>query len=169
MWYVGSDTTATAVSSTVLYHPHNPRSIEILSREISSTFCTAEEIRSGTLLSSCNYLRACIDEAMCLSPGVGSILPREVMRGGIRVDDHYFPGGTILGTPCYAIHHHSFYYPSPFLYQPERWLVNESEGVSTESVSLAQSAYCPFGIGPRSCAGRYMVYTETSVVIARLV
>ena len=110
--------------------------MEILLREISSIFCTAKKIRLGILLSSYNYLHAYIDVAMRLSPGVGGILSREVMRGSIRMNNYYFPSGTILGTPCYIIYYHLSDYPSLFLYQPERWLINKSEGVNTESVAL---------------------------------
>ena len=138
-------------------------------KEISSTFRTVEEIRSGIFLFSCYYLCACIDKAMRFSLTVGGILLCEVLRGGISEDSHHFPSGTILGTPCYAVHHHSIYYSSTFLYKPERWLVSESKGVSTKHVALVQSAFCLFGIGPRTCAGRYMVYTKMGVVVVRLV
>ncbi|KAJ0347408.1 hypothetical protein KNSL1_006460 [Colletotrichum chrysophilum] len=40
-------------------------------RAESATLVVAEDIRIGAKLSSCNYLRACIDEALRMSPPVG--------------------------------------------------------------------------------------------------
>ena len=108
-----------------------------------------------------------------MTPGVGGILPREVLPGGITVDGKYFPPGVDVGVPIYALQHNSAYHPQPFDYIPERWLVDEeieSPGLgSAEAVALAKSAFCPFGVGPRGCVGKGMAYKELMIVVARLV
>ena len=106
---------------------------------------------------------------MRISPGVPGLLPREVQPGGLWISGTYFPPGTDIGVPHYAIHHNEAYYPDSFAYKPERWIIDEKTGVSEESVALAQSAFCPFSIGPRGCVGRALAMKEIMVVVARLI
>lgn len=49
------------------------------------------------------------------------------------------------------------------------WIVDPSGSVSEDDVALSQSALCPFGIGPRNCAGKALAYTEMSIILARIV
>ena len=185
----GTDTTATAISSTLFYLLHNPSALEKLTIEILTNFPSPdslESIRGGPALQSCAYLRACVDESLRMSPGVGGILPREVLPGGIEIDGQHFPPGVDVGVPIYTIQHNEAYHPQPWEFIPERWLVNEnpSNGKSEksdastpppgeigtpESVALAKSAFCPFSLGPRACVGKSMAYKEVMIVIARLV
>ncbi|MCJ1261249.1 hypothetical protein MMC22_001113 [Lobaria immixta] len=168
----GTDTTATAISSTLFYILHNSTVLAKLNDEVRTAFSQVEEIRGGGKLSECRYLRACIDEALRMTPGVGGILPREVLPGGIVVDNTYFPAGIDIGVPIYALQHNEAYHSQPFEYIPERWLVNENVQTglgSSESVALAKSAFCPFSLGSRGCVGKGMAYKELSIVLARLV
>ncbi len=115
-------------------------------------------------------MRAVIDEAMWLSPSVGSILPHEVLPGGIQVEGYDFPSGTIMGTPHYAIHHNEEYYPDPFTFKPDRWLAEDSRNLTTtKCLAMARSAFCPFSIGPRSCAASTIAYAEMELLLARVV
>jgi len=165
----GSDTTSTALASAFFYLVHNPEKLETLGKEIRSTFSDVEEIHSSPALNSCTYLRAVIDEGMRLSPPVGGILPREVLPGGLDVDGMHIPAGVVVGTPHYAIHHNPDYFPEPFSFVPERWIPNASPLVTKESVALAQSAFCPFSIGPRGCIGKGVAYVELMTSLARVV
>lgn len=168
----GTDTTATSITSTVFYILHNPTVLAKLNDEVRSAFTHVEEIRGGGKLSECHYLRACIDEALRMSPIVGGILPREVLSGGITVDNTYFPAGIDVGVPIYALQHNEAYHPQPFEYIPERWLLNENVKTgfgSLESVALARRAFCPFSLGPRACVGKGMAYKELSIILARLI
>ncbi|CDM28612.1 Cytochrome P450 [Penicillium roqueforti FM164] len=70
----GSDTTATTLAATLFYISREPSVYERVTREVRSCFASAEEIHAGTQLNSCQYLRACIDEALRLSPPAGSAL-----------------------------------------------------------------------------------------------
>lgn len=153
------------MAATLFYLVRNPHTLQLVTSEIRSKFSSAEDIHSGPLLTSCNYLRACIDEAMRLSPSVGGLLPREVLPGGITIDGHFIPEGIVVGTPHYTIHHNEHYYPDAWSYKPERWL---SSQVGEQNVAVAQSAFCPFSIGPRGCIGKGLAYLEMTVTLARV-
>lgn len=159
----GSDTTSTCIAATLFYLLHNAPALARLHADIDATFPSLEAIRSGPLLSRCQYLRACITESLRLSPPVGGLMAREVLTGGIEVDGRVFPKGTEIGTPHYALHHDAAYYPAPFLYQPERWLAGAGHDVAT-----AQSAFGAFSLGPRGCVGKAMAYQELMTVLARV-
>lgn len=150
----GSDTTSTALAATVFYLVHSPAEMKKLADEVRSAFNDVEDIRMGTTLSSLQYLRACIDEAMRLSPSVGGLLPREVLVGGMEIDGNHIPAGTVVGVPHYTVQHNADYHPQPFDFKPERWIAGSLTSVTTDSVALAQSAFCPFSVGPRGCIGK---------------
>lgn len=163
----GSDTSSTALSATFFYLTHNQQAYKTATREVRSIFNEVEEIHSGTALNSCIYLRACIDEAMRLSPPVGGLLPREVLAGGLSIDGHQVPEGTIVGTPHYTLHHNADYYPDPFKYSPERWIADKVTGITEQDVERAHSAFCAFSIGPRGCIGKGMAYMELMITLGR--
>ena len=167
----GSDTVATALAATLFYCLHYPPSLSRLQTEIRNLFADVDEIRSSQRLDSCHYLRACINEALRLSPPVGALLPREILAGGLTVDDQHFPEGIDIGVPHYALHHNELYYPDPFVFKPERWIVStdlDGENSSEASVAAAQSAFCAFSIGRYGCVGKTLAYAEMSVMLARI-
>jgi cytochrome P450 len=102
-----------------------------------------------------------------MSPSVGSSLLREVEAGGAVIDGDFIPPGYNVGTPIYAIHHNSAYFPDPFKFAPERWIVGEGQ-TTRESVDLALKAYIPFSYGPRSCLGKGMALTELLLTMATI-
>lgn len=151
MTILGSDTTATAISATFFYLSRNPECLSAVTQEVRSAFPDIECIRQGHALHSCIYLRACLDEAMCMSPRIPGVLWREILAGGVsihRSDNNegaeYFPAGLDVGTGIYAIHHNRIYFPDPFAYKPTRWL---SPHTPPDRVALARSAFMPFSSG----------------------
>jgi cytochrome P450 len=166
----GADTSSTCLAGTFFYLTHNPSVLSKLTQEVRATFQDIEDIKSGPQLNSCAYLKACIDETLRMSPPIGGLMPRDVLSGGATIDGHYIPAGTAVGCSAYAIHHKAAYFPSPFSYQPERWLSSSSNGTATkESIELAQAAFCPFSLGPRGCIGRSMAYMELMMTVGRTV
>lgn len=154
----------------------NPAALQKAAEEVRGKFGDVEEVCQGPILNSCTYLRACIDEGMRMSPPVGGILPREVLPGGITIDGEFIPEGAVVATPHYTIHHNPVYYPDPFAYKPERWTVGSQKSldgfgetsVSESDVALAQSAFCPFSVGPRGCIGKGLAYIELMTTLARV-
>ncbi|KAI0873979.1 cytochrome P450 [Hypoxylon argillaceum] len=159
----GSDTSSSALAATFFYLSGNARVYKRVSAEIRDAFRTAEDISLGPRLNSCVYLRACIDEALRLSPPVGGSLRDRAE--GMTIDDVYLPGGLDVGVGIYSLHHNAKYHKDPFNYIPERWLVGE--GASTkELVELARSAFTPFSSGPRGCIGKSFAYHEITLTMA---
>ncbi|KAF2676845.1 cytochrome P450 family protein [Lentithecium fluviatile CBS 122367] len=171
----GSDTTATAIASTLFYLMHYPKALARLQAEVRPRFSSLESIRPGTNLSTCRWLRACIDEAMRITPGVPGLLPRRVLAEGVTIAGEWFAPGTDLGVPHYAIHHNEALYPDSFAYRPERWIIgcssDSADGhvTSAEEVAKAESGFCAFSIGQRGCVGKALAMKELMVTIARLV
>jgi cytochrome P450 len=160
----GSDTTSITISATLFYLLHYPVSLAKTTTEVRNTFASVNEIRGGKILNGLVYLRACIDEALRLSPPVPSHLPREVLPGGLTIDGHYFPKGTVVGTAPYAIHHCKEYFPEPFVFRPERWIMDDNP----KSVATARAAFFSFSLGPRGCIGKSIAYIEATLALATL-
>lgn len=165
LMHAGSDTASITISSCIFYLLHDLPTLAALNEEIRSTLSSAEDIHSGPALNSCTYLRACIDEALRLLPPVPSHLPREVLAGGITVDGHWCPPGTVVGNSTWAIHHNAEYFPDPFTFRPERWIAKDDNG---EAVAMARSAFCAFSLGSRGCVGKSIAYVEVSLALANL-
>lgn len=178
------------MAATFFYLVRNEAALRTVTAEVRSKFSHVEDIVQGAALSSCTYLRACIDEAMRMSPSVGGIVPREVLPGGITIDGHTIPEGTVVGVPHYAIHHNPAYFPRPFEYVPERWITgarnplkrsgivatlskdgeaSAAEETTKDDVARSQSAFCPFSIGPRGCIGKGLAYVEMTTTLARTI
>ncbi|KAL1954077.1 hypothetical protein VTO42DRAFT_1765 [Malbranchea cinnamomea] len=144
---------------------HYPSTLVRLTLEIRSSFISVDQL-SGQSLKQLAYLRACIDEALRLCHH----LPREVLPGGLRIDEHYIPAGTIVVTVPFAIHHNPEYYPDPFKYRPERWIADDHAGglSSPETVALVRTAFCPFSIGRRGCIGDDIACLELEIAPSKL-
>ncbi|MCJ1396735.1 hypothetical protein MMC18_009627 [Xylographa bjoerkii] len=168
----GSDTTSTVFAAMFVYLMRNPIAYEKLAAEIRQTFSSVDDI-SYTLnpkLASCQYLRAFIDETLRMNPPGGAELPREVLPGGLTLHGGRVLGeGTKVGTAMYALHHNEFYFPEPFFFSPERWILDEKAGVTNESLAAARSAFAPFSIGARGCICKTLAYLEMSVPMARVI
>jgi cytochrome P450 len=155
----GGDTTTSALSAMFFYLSRYPLCYQQLVAEIRSTFTHGSEIVSGTKLSNCAYLRACIDETLRISPPIVTTLWRKIATDyednePFIVDGHFIPPGTDVGVNIFSIHHNHSYFPEPFIFKPERWLPGVSSS-ETEGRAI-HDAFTPFSMGPRGCAGKTM-------------
>lgn len=163
---IAGDTIKTSLSATFFYLSRNAGAYRKLADEIRSTFKNGSEI-NGQGIIGCQYLHACIDEALRMSPPAPGVLWREQAHETrdqpLVIDGHPIPKGTIIGVNTYSLHHNEYYFPDSFTYRPERWL----EEMEPEAEKRMREAFIPFSVGPRGCAGKSMAYLETSMVIAK--
>ncbi|RAH83811.1 cytochrome P450 monooxygenase [Aspergillus japonicus CBS 114.51] len=137
----GSDTTANALSATMHYLLHHPRSLAHLNTEIRTTFATEASIRfDAASPTTCPYLHACVNEAMRLAPSVPNAPPRAVLPGGIYLEGDFIPAGTVVGAPIYTLHRNAAYFDRPDEFRPERWL-DPSHSSSSSNSSPRGSGY----------------------------
>jgi cytochrome P450 len=163
----GSDTTAVSLSGIFFYLTGNPRQLQKLVDEIRTTFASTDEIVHEPKLLGCEYLRACIDEGMRLTPSGPCELPREVLRGGILIKGEYCPEGTIVATVPWVSSRNSNMFGDAEVFRPERWIVDESAGVTKETVARMRAGFHPFLTGPGSCVGKNLAMTEIMITVAR--
>lgn len=114
-----------------------------------------------------------------MSPPVASTLWREAISSSSSSDSdhtpfvvdghHVIPPGVQVGVSAYSLHHNETYFPEPFAFRPERWLVEVDDDDDDDSAALARmhAAFCPFSLGARGCAGKAMAYLEASLVVAK--
>lgn len=162
----GAEPFAVSLAASFFYLLHNPRVLKKATTEVRSTFSSPEEIRSGPKLNSLIYLQAVMEETLRRAPPVLGTLPRTVLQGGAVIDGDMIPAGTVVVVPTYSIHHREDYFPDPWAFRPERWIVGD--GVSLESVELAKRAFCPFSKGIRGCIGKNVAYLEFKLTLAHL-
>jgi cytochrome P450 len=151
------------------YLSRNETCYQKLASEVRSTFESSADIRGGSQLSSCRYLRACIDETLRICPPVPGTLWREMVSGDdtsqpFIIDGPVVPPDTTFGVSTYALHHNEEYFPEPFSYQPERWLEPAKDFTTRRQM---QDAFFAFSVGPRVCASKHMAYLEISLVVAK--
>ncbi|KAI1413499.1 cytochrome P450 [Hypoxylon sp. FL1857] len=178
LWYeafffiiAGGDTSATALSATLFYLSRNLKCYARLAAEVRTTFQSGDEI-CGSKLAGCQYLRACIDESLRMSPPSPGTLWRQLApeeEGGkpFVVDGHIIPNGTKVGVNTYSLHHNEEYFHDPFTYNPDRWLIGDSKDGGASRKAM-YDAFAAFSIGPRGCAGKPTAYLELSLALAKI-
>lgn len=149
------------------YLSRYPDCYKKLADEIRTTFAASDEIRTGEQLRRCDYLRACIHEALRLStPNTATMWrrqsPNDRTKEPLVIDGHEIPPGTDIGVNMYSIHHNAAYFPDPFIFRPERWLDS-----SPKQLAMMQKAWAPFTLGAHSCPGKAVAYLEISLTLAR--
>lgn len=159
---IGLDTTTSALCAVLFYLSRSEKAYKRLCSEIRSTFKEETHIRSGQQLKSCAYLHACIEEALRISPPVGSPPWREIGIGGETIAGHAIPQGCSVGTGIYSMHHNDAYFESPHDFVPERWLSDAEK----EGGKFYNPAFMPFSTGQRSCIGRSLAYSELLLTTA---
>jgi cytochrome P450 len=171
----GSDTTSEVFAAMLFYLIHNSCVLDRSKAEIREAFTSIGDVKAGSILSGCNFLRAVIDETLRMSPPAPSDLLREVLPGGLQAPGiaQLIPSGINVGSPIWAAHHDPETFPDPFHFHPERWIVGPSKSGreigSTESVEVAEASFFPFANGICGCPHRNLARLELSVTFAQLI
>jgi cytochrome P450 len=179
----GGSTTSTAMSGVFFYLSRNPDAYLRVASEVRAAFSSGKDIVQGPRLSSCKYLHAVIEETMRMSPSTLSLGWREQDQASVAagedfiVDGHLIPPGTQVAVSQFALQHDETYFPEPYKFRPERWLIlrDTDKGSTTDGAHTSQQnrptamrrAFAPFSVGDRGCAGKPMAWLEMRLAIAK--
>ncbi|KAJ9665637.1 hypothetical protein H2201_004329 [Coniosporium apollinis] len=145
----GSDTTAVSLTYLIwaVLRPDNNHIREKLMDEISTLPLDAR----GSDLTSLQYLKAVVDEALRLYGAAPGSLPRIVPGAGTVLGPYHIPGGVTVSTQAFTIHRDPNIFRDPERFDPSRW-----ENPTQEM----RDAFSPFGAGSRTCIGIHLAMLE---------
>ncbi|KJZ79493.1 hypothetical protein HIM_00962 [Hirsutella minnesotensis 3608] len=166
----GSDTTATAVRSTLLCLLGNPTALFKLRKEIDNG------IAAGTISSPIQdsearqmpYLQAVIREGIRMFPPATGVLSKQVPESGDTILGYKVPGGVQVGhNICGLLRMKELFGPDAEVFRPERWLEAEAEDPEKLKEMIA-GVELVFGYGKFQCLGRTIAQMELNKVFVEL-
>ncbi|TGJ88398.1 hypothetical protein E0Z10_g327 [Xylaria hypoxylon] len=186
----GSDTTVTALRSTLLFIITNPLIYAKVQAELTTAYQLPDALTSQGIISDAasqrlTYLMACIRESIRLLPPSFAMLQKQVPPlGEILPDGRFLPGGTRIGTCVYGIvRSRAIFGDDADVYWPERWIEaqaaamsepNSKDDISTQSSAGAKyrkmlnAADIVFGSGRYQCLGKTVAMFELRKSLATL-
>lgn len=165
----GSDTTATAIRSTILFLMANPAAYHALQIEIDAAVETGRVSRPVIKDSEAQqlpYLQAVIKEGLRIFPPAAPPVPKVVLREGdqiLQTDGKTvrLPGGTNIGCSVWGVQHSKDVFgPDADSFRPERWLEASGERLAR----MQKTAGLVFGYGKYQCLGRNVATMELNKV-----
>lgn len=161
----GTDTTATAIRSTLLHIITNPQVYIAIRLEIEGFCRTTRNVHmviSNDNASRLPYLQAIIKEGVRILPPATSPLPKKTPPEGDIIHGRFVPGGVEIAQCAWGLQRRKdIYGEDNMLFRPERWL--EAEGTKLEQMERTMGLV--WGYGKFSCLGKNIAWLEMSKVI----
>ncbi|KAH7213259.1 cytochrome P450 [Fusarium redolens] len=181
----GSDTTVTALRSTLLFIMTNPVIYAKVQKELEAAYqdqdiLTAQGIICDAATQKLTYLLACIRESIRMLPPAFAMLQKQTPpEGDLLPDGRFIPGGTRVGTCVYGIvRSKAIFGEDADVYRPERWIeadnaanLDPENNTSSAKVTyrrMIQAADIVFGSGRYQCLGKTVAMFELRKTLATL-
>ncbi|KAJ4350772.1 hypothetical protein N0V95_004449 [Ascochyta clinopodiicola] len=168
----GSDTTATAIRSTMLYLIAHPRVYYRLQAEIDAAVDSgaAPGIVQDATLRNLPYLQAVVREGLRIFPPVTDVVPKKVPEGGDRVTvdgkQYFLPGGTDVSYNAWGVHHDkAMFGEDADRFRPERWLLEENSVNEDKLNAMRRTTEMIFGYGKYQCLGKPIAWLEITKTV----
>lgn len=155
MFLAGHETTALTLTWCLYFLSRHPEVLERLIEEIDREI--ADAVPSMGDCERLPYTRAVIEETLRMRPPAWA-----VARNALEDDEvmgHEIPGGALVVTAIYFIHHHPDFWDDPLRFFPERFLDRKPRHDFDN---------LPFSRGPRKCVGAGFAMVESQIVLAML-
>ncbi|EAT39035.1 AAEL009122-PA [Aedes aegypti] len=160
VFFLGGFETASTTMSYCLYELSLNEEVQERARQcVKAAIHKYGDLNYDALLDM-PYLEQCINETLRKYPP--STIYRIVTQNYHVPDSSIvFPKGMSVMIPVYAIHHDPEFWPSPELYDPDRF-------APEECVSRNPLTFIPFGEGPRMCVAARLGVLQTKIGLATL-
>jgi cytochrome P450 len=158
------DGTGSSLVNTLYYIVKHPEAYKRVRAEIDEALGADDVIAPWDKVKNLPFLKACIDEAGRLAPGVAGDLPRrtppgkDYMVAGVAV-----PGDTSVSISAYTAQRDPVIFPDPEAFKPERWLIK-----GDDHLKKMLDVYLVFTMGSRMCMGKSVTVLIQSVYLATL-
>ena len=159
IYLAGHETTANALSWTLIELARNPDVLQKLEAEISSNWqgdqCKVENAEKLV------YTEQVVMESLRHHPPAWSLMT----RSPIKKDEFAgltFKSGDLLVVSPYVLHHLDSYWPEPDRFDPERFSAANRE-------KHHKFSYLPFGAGAHICIGNHFAMLEAKLILATLI
>lgn len=154
----GYDTTASALAWTVLRAAREPEVWTRLRAEADAVFADGLDASTARRLI---YADAVVRESLRLHPP-GVFSPRQAVRD-LALDDFSIAKGTMILWSPYVAGRRPDVWDDPLEFRPERFLAP-----GPDRQAAIDTAWIPFGRGPRACIGFALAQMELTLALARL-
>lgn len=151
------DTTSNALTWTWYLLSQNPEAEaelhEELDRVLQGRMPTVEDVEQ------LKYTRTVFGESMRFYPP-SYVIARQAIDD-FSIGEYTVPGGSMILTSPYLIHHDTRFRSNPEKYDPHAWAQHQQDAKS-------KYEYFPFGAGPRSCIGQNFAWMEGILLLATI-
>ncbi|KAI9733771.1 MAG: hypothetical protein M1818_007185 [Claussenomyces sp. TS43310] len=159
----GSDTTATAIRTILLYIITAPRVCDRLLQEIS--FAAPSSPISNAEARKMPYLQAVIKEGLRIFPPVTGLMSKVVPPEGDTLNGDFIPGGTKVGYCAWGVFRDKKVWGEDSnVFRPERWLEGSGDEIREKELTWELI----FSYGRWQCLGKNVALLELNKVFVEL-
>ncbi|KAL6304972.1 cytochrome P450 [Sparassis latifolia] len=162
----GSDTTASAMQSFVLFMLSHPHVLQRAREEIDRVV-GPDRMPSFEDEEQLPYLIACIKETLRRRAPTIMGIPHSADEDDVYKDYFIPKGSTVIGN-VWAIHMDPDRYPNPTAFNPDRFMAPENQGKWASGPDCQDRDHYVFGWGRRYCQGSYIAEASLFIVLSRL-
>ncbi|KAI8931189.1 hypothetical protein NX059_011539 [Plenodomus lindquistii] len=163
----GSDTTSSTLYGFIQAMLLYPAAQRTAQAELDA-LCGPSRMPSIEDLPNLPYIRACVKETLRWMPAVPLAIPHALTES-TEYMGYQLPRGASLLLNTYTIHNDPARYPNPEIFQPERFLGdNTSSSESSVLSNVSERDHFGFGSGRRICPGTHIADRSLATVMARL-
>jgi cytochrome P450 len=159
----GSDTTATAIRTTMLYLMTSPSSYASLAKEVraaAGSGAISSPIRDSEA-RRLPYLQAVIKEGLRVFPPVVGVMSTTVPKGGDIMHGLAIPEGTEIGWTAFGVlRSKAIFGPDADVFRPERWL----EAGPEQLRNMTAQWELVFKYGKWQCLGKTIALIELNKI-----
>lgn len=161
----GSDTTAGAIRSTMLFIMTNHHVVNRLRSEITAHAIPSTRVVTDAEARAMPYLQAVVKEGLRIFPPIAGLMSKEVPPQGDTFKGIWLPGGTKIGNCTWGmLRRKDVWGEDSDTFRPERWLeADEDKLREMESVGDLL-----FGFGKYRCLGMNLAFLELNKVFVEV-
>ncbi|KAK0671727.1 putative cytochrome P450 [Cercophora samala] len=155
-------TTLWSLTRTAYFLGAYPTVQDKLFSELQAAFPDKRSEMTNSSLEALSYFSAFMKESLRLAHAIPGAMPRDAPAQGAVLCGYDIPGGAVVETDNYHVHHNETIFPDPERFEPERWLPGgSSEGMERYLV--------PFGMGNMMCVGYTLANLNLNHAVAGVV